>query len=94
MIEDALKKVEGKESKIINRVLSLFATFRYLYLVRLPMDYPNRDKLIDEFAYLIKSLGITELFERTELNYSIKIMKESRYCKERPNWYSLYYVMR
>ena len=94
MIDEALKKVEGKDSKTINRVLALYATFRYLYLVRLPMDYPNRDKLIDEFAYLIKSLGITELFERTELNYSIKIMKESRYCKERPNWYSLYYVMR
>lgn len=94
MIDEALKKVEGSDSKTINRVLALYATFRYLYLVRLPMDYPNRNKLIDEFSFLIKSLGITELFERTELNYSLKIMKESRYCKERPNWYSLYYVMR
>ena len=38
--------------------------------------------------------AITELFERTALEYSIDIMKKSRYCKERNNWYSLYYIMR
>ena len=58
------------------------------------MDYPNRNKLIDDFKEKILKLRITEIFERTELNYSIEIMKKSRYAIDRKDWYSLYYIMR
>ena len=37
---------------------------------------------------------ITEIMERTSLEFSIDVMKKSRYAKDRPNWYSLYYIMK
>ena len=94
IIDKALEKVLESDLTIKKRVLALYASFLYLSITRMPLDSIDRCKKIDNFVILIKELGITELFERTELNYSIKIMKESRYCKDRPNWYSLYYVMR
>ena len=48
----------------------------YLHLVRLDLNYPNRDLLIDEFRNKVTSLKITELFERTALDYSIDVMKK------------------
>ena len=76
------------------RVERLLISIEYLYLVRLEMDYPNRNKLIDDFKEKILKLRITEIFERTKLNYSIEIMKKSRYAIDRKDWYSLYYIMR
>lgn len=78
----------------INRIKKLLLGMEYLHLVRLDLNYPNRDLLIDEFRNKVTSLKITELFERTALDYSIDVMKKSRYAKVRDNWYSLYYIMR
>ena len=80
--------------KETERIKKLLLGMEYLYLVRLDLDYPNRDKLIDDFKQKALDLRITEIFERTELNYSIDVMKKSKYAKERDNWYSLYYIMR
>ena len=66
----------------------------YAYLVRLPLDFENRNNLIDEFYEKVKKHHITELMERTALEFSINVMKNSRYAKDRPNWYSLYYIMK
>ena len=76
------------------RIEKLILGVKYLQLVRLPLDYDGRNGLIDEFSKLVKKHHITELFERTSLEYSIEVMKNSRYAKERPNWYSLYYIMK
>ena len=76
------------------RIEKLILGVKYLQLVRLPLDYDGRCELIDEFSKLVKKHHITELFERTSLEYSIEVMKNSRYAKERPNWYSLYYIMK
>ena len=60
----------------------------------MPLDKEGRNNLIDEFNIDIRKYGITELFERTNLDYSIEVMRNSRYAKERENWYSLYYIMK
>lgn len=78
----------------INRIEKLMLGIEYLELVRLDLDYPNRNELIDGFYDKLKKHKITEIHERTNLNLSIKYMKESKYCKERNDWYSLYYIMR
>jgi hypothetical protein len=60
-------------------------SLRYVYLVSLPLEYPNRNALIDAFAKDAMELGIGELFERRELNASFDCMKESRYAARREN---------
>lgn len=91
IISKALLLKNERTNKRIERVA---LGMEYLKLVRLPLDYPDRDKMIDEFYSKVRYQKITELFERTSLDYSIETMKRSRYCKERNNWYSLYYIMK
>lgn len=76
------------------RIEKLLLGIEYLYLVRLELNYPNREMLIDNFKEKLLKHRITEIFERTAIDYSINFMKNSRYAKERPNWYSLYYIMK
>lgn len=76
------------------RIEKLVLGMDYLYLVRLDMSYPNRNELIDKFKQKLIKHRITEIFERTSIDFSINVMKNSRYAKERKDWYSLYYIMR
>ena len=64
---------------------------RYVRLVRLPMDIPDRDEQIDRFAADVRRLGITELFERKNLEESFAAMKESRYVRDRERVSSISY---
>ena len=56
---------------------------RYARLARLPMDAPGRDAQIDAFAADVRRLGVTELFERKNLEESFAAMKQSRYAADR-----------
>lgn len=76
------------------RIEKLMLGMDYAYIVRLPLEAQNRNELIDKFYEKIKKHHITEIMERTSLEFSINVMKNSRYAKERPNWYSLYYIMK
>jgi hypothetical protein len=76
------------------RIEKLLLGMEYAYLVRLSLDAQNRNMLIDELYAKVKKHHITELMERTSLEYSINVMKNSSYAKDRPNWYSLYYIMK
>ena len=76
------------------RIEKLLLGMEYAYLVRLPIDFENRNNLIDAFYEKVKNQHITEIMERTSLEFSINVMKNSRYAKDRPNWYSLYYIMK
>ena len=76
------------------RIKKLLLGIEYLYLVRLDMNYPNRNQMIEDFKQKVLDLKLTEIFERTEINYAIDVMKKSRFAKTRDNWYSLYYIMR
>ena len=92
LLNKALHLTTIKEQK--NRIEKLLLGVEYLYLVRLDLNYPNRDSLIDQFKEKLLKHKITEIFERTSLDYSIDVMKKSQYAKERKDWYSLYYIMR
>lgn len=87
-------KRKAKSNIYIKRINKLLLSIEYLYLVRLDLNYPNRNQLIDEFKQKLLDNRFTEIFERTALDYSIDVMKNSKYAKERPDWYSLYYIMR
>jgi hypothetical protein len=76
------------------RIEKLMLGMEYAYIVRLPLDAQNRNELINKFYEKLKKHHITEIMERTSLEFSINVMKNSRYTKERPNWYSLYYIMK
>ena len=76
------------------RIEKLMLGMEYAYIVRLPLEAQNRNELINKFYEKIKKHHITEIMERTSLEFSINVMKNSRYAKERPNWYSLYYIMK
>ena len=76
------------------RIEKLMLGMEYAYIVRLSLEAQNRNELIDKFYEKIKKHHITEIMERTSLEFSINVMKNSRYAKERPNWYSLYYIMK
>ena len=94
LIDEALELVKNENDKIKEHVKILSLSQDYLEIVRLPLDQEGRNNLIDEFNYEIRKYGITELFERTNLDYSIEVMRNSRYAKDRDNWYSLYYIMK
>lgn len=93
IIEKALA-CEKENTKEYLHVKKLYLSYLYLYTVRLPMDYPERDKEVEKLFELIYELGVTEVFERTSLDFSKKVALQSRYCKDRQNWYSLYYIMK
>ena len=78
----------------LKRLEKVILGLDYLKLVRLPMDAKSRNEKIDAFYSKVKYLKLTEIMERTSLELSIEYMKNSRYAKERPNWYSLYYIMK
>ena len=90
--------VSGKDDKLVctykERIEKLMLGMEYAYIVRLPLEAQNRNELINKFYEKLKQHHITEIMERTSLEFSINVMKNSRYAKERPNWYSLYYIMK
>ncbi len=90
-----LKEASNIDDKVyFNHFELLKMSFDYAYITRLPLDYKGRDSLVDEFFNKVHKHHITELFERTSLDFSYGVIKNSRYAKERDNWFSLYYIMK
>lgn len=56
---------------------------RYVLLAASPSDAPGRAAQVDSFAADCRRLGITELFERRELQASFDCLKKSRYARDR-----------
>lgn len=94
LINKALDAIKDECRLVQKHVKVVELGLRYLELVRMPLNILNRKQLIDKFDEDLREMGITELFERTNLDYSIKVMKNNMYAKERPDWYSLYYIMK
>lgn len=94
LINKALNIAVNDNELVKKHLAVLELGIRYLEFVRMPMDANNRNQLIDSFDNDLRKYQITELFERTNLDYSINIMKNSLYAKNRPDWYSLYYIMK
>lgn len=93
IITKALNAVD-KDSIYYMHVEKLYLSYLYLYTTRLAQEDKEKDKKVDEMFELIYKHNITEIFERTDLQFSKNVCKTSRYAKTRDNWYSLYYIMK
>ena len=76
LLNQALKYANN--DTYIKRINKLLLGMEYLYLVRLDMDTPNRNLLIDNFKQKLLDHNITEIFERTSLDFAIDVMKKSK----------------
>lgn len=56
---------------------------RYVSLVCLPLQSPGRDERVEVFARDARRLGVSELFERRELEASIACLRKSPYARDR-----------
>jgi hypothetical protein len=56
---------------------------RYVSLVSLPLQSPGRDEQMEAFARDAQRLGVSELFERRELEASFACMRKSRFARDR-----------
>lgn len=72
-----------KDPAHLERIRREELSVRYAALTALPLNAPGRDALMDQFALDVKALGITELFERRELEASLACLKENRYAGHR-----------
>jgi hypothetical protein len=91
LFQSALSAAESDAYRA--RVEREYLSVRYMQLVRLPMDAPNRAERIEEFFKDVKKHGITELFERQSLAVAKHAMLSSMYASDRSLRYSLYYTM-
>ena len=72
-----------REEPYLSRVEREALSVRYAQLTRLPLEAPGRNGQIDAFAGDARRLGITELFERRDLEGSFLVMKKSRFSRNR-----------
>ncbi len=75
------------------RIAREHLSIRYLTVVRTEDD-AARAALTDALAQDIRAARLTEIMERTNLEDSFAYMKLSRYAKERPDRYLMYYIVR
>lgn len=80
-LRDAL--AAAREEPFRSRVEREALSVRYAKLTRLPLDAPGRDAQIDAFAADVRRLGVSELFERRDLEGSFLAMKKSRFARNR-----------
>ena len=80
-LADAL--LSATEEPFRSRVEREALSIRYARLTRLPLNIPGRDGQIDDFAADARRLGISELFERRDLEGSFQVMKKSRFARNR-----------
>lgn len=66
-------------------------SIRYALLARESPDTPGHAQAVDDFMADVRRLGITELFERKELEASGELLRTSRYAKDRRSVPSIRY---
>ncbi|MEA4831675.1 MAG: DUF4838 domain-containing protein [Oscillospiraceae bacterium] len=98
MIEKAqlcfdMAKSAAENEKVFLRVEKEWLSILYVRLTRMELGAPGRDEMIDMFEHLCRKHHITELHERLDLDFSIEVMKKSRYAADRSGMYVLYYRM-
>lgn len=91
LFKKAIKCAESDEK--CKRIEREKLAIRFLQLTRMETDAPDRAEMIEQFFKDVKSFGITEIMERTSLAVSKTSMLVSRYAKEFPVNYRLYYIM-
>ena len=83
----------AENDQVRARIAREHLAIRYLIAVRTE-DNAERAEKTDALARDIRATRLTEIMERTDLEVSFEYMKRSRYAKERPDRYLMYYIMR
>ncbi len=71
-----------------------FLSVLFIRAARLPLDDPQRQRLIDQLYEGVKRHNITEIRERQHLEICFENLRNSRYAVSRDNEYQLYYIMK
>ena len=72
-----------------------YLSVMFMKASRMPLEDPEREKLIDELYYQIKEFGITEIRERKNIETSFENLRKHRYfASEIASEYHLYYIMK
>ena len=88
-----LAAIAAENEAVRERIERARLSVTYTKLVRMPLDTPNRDVLIDGFGKRCKHYGITEVTERAYLDWSLQMMKENQYNTNRAGKFHVYYRM-
>ena len=92
LFEKAFAVVKTEKSKYYLRKEYLSVLF--MKASRLPLDHPDRSRLIDTLYEGVKEFQITEISERRNLEICFENLRNSRYAESKENEYILYYIMK
>ncbi|MBR6321359.1 MAG: DUF4838 domain-containing protein, partial [Lachnospiraceae bacterium] len=85
--------IAAENDEVRERVDRARLAVTYAKLVRLPLDAPGRDALIDGFGNRLKEYGVSEISERAYIDWSLEKMKTSRFNTDREGRFNIYYRM-
>ena len=89
-----LKALEAEtDERIRDRIRREYLSVEYMKAVSIEND-EERAVAADELFEKLKSQGVTELVERTDLRSAIKWIKDDRYAVKTADWYGTYYIIR
>lgn len=92
LFEKAFAVVKTEKSKYYLRKEYLSVLF--MKASRLPLNHPDRSRLIDTLYEGVKEFQITEISERRNLEICFENLRNSRYAESKENEYILYYIMK
>lgn len=81
ILAEALSQVE--DDTVLERIRREALSPAYARLTREDVSGEGHRERVDAFGKSVKELGITELFERKDLEASLELMKECRYVSDR-----------
>ena len=86
----AAAQTEKRKASLQKEYLSVL----FMKASRMPLDHPERDRLIDTLYEGVKYFGITEIRERKSLEVCFDNLRKSRFAESSENEYILYYIMK
>ena len=92
LFEKALSVVRDEKSR--RHLEKEYLSVLFMKASRMPLDSPERDRLIDTLYEGVKRFGITEIRERKHLDICFDSLRRSRYAESSDGEYLLYYIMK
>jgi len=92
LFEKALTVVRTEKSR--SYLQKEYLSVLFMKASRMPLDHPDRSRLIDTLYEGVKKFHITEIRERKNLDVCFENLRSSRYAESSENEYILYYIMK
>jgi len=92
LFQKAFSVVKTEKSKYY--LQKEYLSVLFMKASRMPLDDPERNRLIDKLYRGVKDFHITEIRERKNLDICFENLKKSRYAESSENEYILYYIMK